>query len=183
MIEFFNRVLMDWILAIKNNVSNSVAEVAIMNYLNKHKDTYEYFHCEKVEKTVARIEVRRYNIIPISVVELCQQALLKPGTKPLIRVEKETYSHLKDDNKNIKDENMTEEKPTVSTLYFISSLDYNEDNCKQIVHSLRNRWLYESQHNTLDTVMFQDNQHCCDENHLAAITGLNSMVYNIVSFA
>lgn len=126
--------------------------------------------------------MRRYNIIPISVVELCQQALLKPGTKPLIRVEKETYSHLKDDNKNIKDENMTEEKPTVSTLYFISSLDYNEDNCKQIVHSLRNRWLYESQHNTLDTVMFQDNQHCCDENHLAAITGLNSMVYNIVSF-
>lgn len=31
--------------------------------------------------------------------------------------------------------------------------------------------------------MLQDSQHCCDENHLAAITGLNSMVYNIVSFA
>ncbi len=50
MIEFFNHMLMDWILATKNNVSNSVAEVAIKNYLNKHKDTYEYFHCEKVEK-------------------------------------------------------------------------------------------------------------------------------------
>lgn len=39
MIEFLNRMLMDWILAIKNNVSNSVAEVGIKNYLNKHKDT------------------------------------------------------------------------------------------------------------------------------------------------
>ena len=31
--------------------------------------------------------------------------------------------------------------------------------------------------------MLQDSQHCCDENHLTAITGLNSMGYNIVSFA
>lgn len=31
--------------------------------------------------------------------------------------------------------------------------------------------------------MLLDSQHCCDENHLAAITGLNSMVYNIVIFA
>lgn len=85
--------MMDWIFAIKNNLSNSVAVVAIKNYLNEHKDTYEYFHCEKVDKTGCRIEVRRYDIMPISAVEHCQQALLKPGTKSLIRVEKETYSH------------------------------------------------------------------------------------------
>lgn len=124
MIEFLNRMMIDWIFAIKNNLSNSVAVVAIKNYLNEHKDTYEYFHCEKVDKTGGRIEVRRYDIIPISAVEPCQQALLKPGTKSLIRVEKETYSHLKDDNKNIKEKKMKEAKPTVSTLYFISSLEY-----------------------------------------------------------
>lgn len=150
MIEFLNRKKMVWILAINNNLSNRVAVVAIENYL------YVYIHCEKVDKPGARIEQRRYDIIPISAVETCLQLLLKLGTKSLIIVKKETYSHLKDDNKNLKEENMTEAKPTVSTLYFISSLDYNEDNCKQIVHSLRNRWLYESQHNTLDTVMFQD---------------------------
>ena len=26
-------------------------------------------------------------------------------------------------------------------------------------------------------------QHCCDENHLASTIGLNSMVYNVISFA
>ena len=44
------------------------------------------------------------------------------------------------------------------------------------------RWLYESHHNTIDTVLLQE-QHYCDENHLASIIGLNSMAYNILSFA
>lgn len=38
-------------------------------------------------------------------------------------------------------------------------------------------------HNTIDTVLLQDMQHCCDENHLASIIGLNSMVYNVITFA
>jgi hypothetical protein len=71
----------------------------------------------------------------------------------------------------------------VSELYFISSLEYTETNCKQIVHSLKSRWLFETQHNILDTVLLQDNQHCCDDNHLASIVGLNSMVLNVATFS
>lgn len=41
----------------------------------------------------------------------------------------------------------------------------------------------QQQHNTIDTVLLQDMQHCCDENHLASVIGLNSMVYNVISFA
>ena len=43
--------------------------------------------------------------------------------------------------------------------------------------------MYEAQHNSIDTVLLQDMQHCCDENHLASIIGLNSMVYNVISSA
>ena len=43
--------------------------------------------------------------------------------------------------------------------------------------------MYEAQHNTIDTVLLQDMQHCSDENHLASVIGLNSMVYNVISFA
>ena len=43
--------------------------------------------------------------------------------------------------------------------------------------------MYEAQHNTIDTVLLQDMQHCCDENHLASIIGLNAMVYNVISSA
>lgn len=31
--------------------------------------------------------------------------------------------------------------------------------------------------------MLQDMQHCCDENNLASVIGLNSMVYNVIPFA
>lgn len=43
--------------------------------------------------------------------------------------------------------------------------------------------MYEALHNIIDTVMLQDMQHCCDENHLASIIGLNSMFYNVIPFA
>ena len=31
-------------------------------------------------------------------------------------------------------------------------------------------------------VLLQDNQHCCDDNHLASLVGLNSMVMNVTTF-
>ncbi|MDD6756059.1 MAG: hypothetical protein PUD95_08420 [Succinatimonas sp.] len=43
--------------------------------------------------------------------------------------------------------------------------------------------MYEAHHNTTDTVLLQDMQHCCDENHLASVINLNSMFYNVISFA
>lgn len=43
--------------------------------------------------------------------------------------------------------------------------------------------MYKAQHNTIDTVLLQDMQHCCDENNLASAIGLNSIVYNVISFA
>ena len=99
------------------------------------------------------------------------------NTRTLIRVSKVTQEHLRDDRKN-----SIQRKPTESVLYFISSLEYTETNCKQIVHSLKSRWLFETQHNILDTVLLQDNQHCCDDNHLASLVGLNSMVMNVTTF-
>ena len=41
----------------------------------------------------------------------------------------------------------------------------------------------QQQHNTIDAVLLLDMQHSCDENNLASIIGLNSMVYNVISFA
>lgn len=94
------------------------------------------------------------------------------------RVTSSTTTYRRDDKQN-----EIEPKTSISTLYYISILEYNDENCLQFVHSHNDRWLYESHHNTIDTVLLQDQQHCCDENHLASIIGLNSMAYNILSFA
>lgn len=93
----------------------------------------------------------------------------------MLRVYKEAEKHLRDDKED--------DRKETSTLYFISSLPFTEENCHQIVFSVRSRWMYEAPHNIIDKVMLQDMQHCCDENHLASIIGLNSMVYNVISFA
>lgn len=93
----------------------------------------------------------------------------------MLRVYKEAEKHLRDD----KDDG----RKVPSTLYLISSLQFTEENCHQIVFSVRSRWMYEAQHNTIDAVLLKDMQHCCDENNLASIIGLNSMVYNVISFA
>lgn len=93
----------------------------------------------------------------------------------MLRVYKEDEKHLRDDKEGVRKE--------TSTLYFTSSLPFTEENCHQIVFSVRSRWMYEAQHNTIDTVMLHDMQHSCDENHLASVIGLNSKVYNVITFA
>lgn len=178
LIDFLNSRKLDWIFAVKTNLGNQTAVAGISNFLEKNPQGHEYFHYEFTKKESSRIETRKYDIIPVSAIDGCQLYCMHSNTRTLIRVSKVTQEHLRDDRKN-----SIQRKPTESVLYFISSLEYTEDNCRQIVHSLKTRWLFETQHNILDTVLLQDNQHCCDDNHLASIVGLNSMVLNVTTFS
>ena len=90
---------------------------------------------------------------------------------------------MRDDNKNIADGVIKSRKPTTTVLYYISSLEYNEHNSEQLVHSLSERWLYETQHYILDTAFLQDKQQVCDDIHLVSIIGLNSMALNVLTYA
>ena len=178
LIDFLNSRKLDWIFAIKNNYGNKAGVTSISNYLKEHGDDGEHFHYEFNKKESSRIETRKYDIFPSHSLEPSQLGGLHSNTRTLIRVSKVTEEHLRDDKKS-----SVQRKSSVSELYFISSLEYTETNCKQIVHSLKSRWLFETQHNILDTVLLQDNQHCCDDNHLASIVGLNSMVLNVATFS
>lgn len=178
LIEFLNSRNLDWIFTIKNNCGNKTTVEAISNFLNENKDCGEHFHYEFSKKESSRIETRYYDIVPVQKLEGYQLSSIHPNTGTVIRVRKIVRAHLRDDKKN-----SVERKPSESVLYYISSLSYTEDNCRQLVHSLKKRWLLETQHNILDTVLLQDNQHCCDDNHLASIVGLNSMVLNVATFS
>lgn len=85
---------------------------------------------------------------PSHTLEPSQLDSLHSNTRTLIRVSKVTEEHLRDDKKS-----SVQRKSSVSELYFISSLEYTETNCKQIVHSLKSRWFFETQINILDTVL------------------------------
>lgn len=183
LISYLNNRGMDFIFAIKNNLANKSALNAMKQFLEEHPDGHEYFLIEQCKKESKRIEQRFYDIVPVSAFSAAEQLGFKDNTKTIIRVRKVAEEHLKDDNKNIREGKIKEWRAKTSTFYYISSLEFNELNCAQIVHSLKKRWLYETQHNTLDTVFLQDYQSCCDDNHLSSIIGLNSIVYNVTTFA
>lgn len=136
LIDFLNSRKLDWIFAVKTNLSNQTAVAGISNFLEKNPQGHEYFHYEFTKKESSRIETRKYDIIPVSAIDGCQLYCMHSNTRTLIRVSKVTQEHLRDDRKN-----SIQRKPTESVLYFISSLEYTEDNCRQIVHSLKTRWL------------------------------------------
>lgn len=192
MIEFLNSRHLDYIMAVKTNLSNRPVVMAMEKYISeltdKTQNTSSHYHEVRTDKEGSRIEERTYDIVPVESLLKAMDGLkdndandiltkdkILPNTRTVLRVYKEAEKHLRDDKEDGRKE--------TSTLYFISSLPFTEENCHQIVFSVRTRWMYEAQHNTIDTVLLQDMQHCCDEKHLASTIGLNSMVYNVISFA
>lgn len=188
MIKFLNSRHLDIIMSVKTNLSNRPVVMAMEKYISELTDqtqnTSSHYHEVRTDKEGSRIEEITYDIFPVEALynlkdkdggDILTKDKILPNTRTVIRVYKEAQRHLKDDKED--------GRKVPSTLYFISSLPFTEENCHQIVFSVRSRWMYEAQHNTIDTVLLQDMQHCCDENHLASVIGLNSMVYNVISFA
>ena len=64
-------------------------------------------------------------------------------------------------------------------------LDYGADIPKLPINRIIGncRLFYESHHSTIDNVLLQDKQAVCNEEHLAAIIGLNKFAFNVLSFA
>lgn len=177
LISFLNEKFIDWIFCIKSNAGNKELLEHLRNYFDNLTVIDNFYH-QTVDKVGGRIEIKDYEIIPVEKIQLPEDVCIQPGTKMIARVTSTTIEHLKDDQKN-----EIEPKTSVSTMFYISSLEYTDNNCLQLVHSHDERWLYESHHNTIDTVLLQDQHHGCDENHLASTIGLNSIAYNILSFA
>lgn len=175
-------------MAVKTNLSNRPVVMAMEKYISSLTDktlnTSSNYHEVRTDKEDSRIEGRTYDIVPVEALynlkdkdgnDILTKDKILPNTRIVLRIDKEAEKYFRDDKED--------DRKETSTLDFISSLPFTEENCHQTVFSLRIRWMYEAQHNTIDTVLLQDMQHCCDENHLASIIGLNSMVYNVIFFA
>lgn len=191
MIEFLNSRHLDYIMAVKTNLSNRPVVMAMEKYISsltcKTLNASSHYHEVRTDKEDSRIEERTYDIVSVESLLKAMDGLkdkdggdiltkedILPTTRTVIRFYKEAQRQLKDDGRRVS-----------STLYFTSSLPFTEEKCHQTVFSVRSRWMFEAQqqHNTIDTVLLQGMQHCCDENNLASIIGLNSMVYNVIFFA
>lgn len=160
-IEFLNSRHLEYIMAVKTNLSNRPVVMAMEKYISSLTDkalnTSSHYHEVRTDKEGSRIEERTYNIVPVESLynlkdkdgnDILTKDKILPNTRTVLRVYKEAEKHFRDDKEDGRKE--------TATLYFISSLPFTEENCHQTVFSLRSRWMYEAQHNTTDAVLLQD---------------------------
>lgn len=144
MIEFLNSRHLDYIMAVKTNLSNRPVVMAMEKYISeltdKTQNTSSHYHEVKTDKEGSRIEEITYDIVPVEALynlkdndgnDILTKDKILPNTRTVLRVYKEAEKHLRDDKED--------GRKVPSTLYFISSLPFTEENCHQTVFSLRSR--------------------------------------------
>lgn len=148
MIEFLNSRHLDYILAVKTNLSNRPVVMAMEKYISSLTDKTlnisSNYHEVRTDKEGSRIEERTYDIVPVESLLKAMDGLkdndandiltkdkILPNTRTVLRVYKEAEKYFRDDKED--------DRKETSTLYFISSLPFTEENCHQTVFTLRSR--------------------------------------------
>ena len=148
MVEFQNSRHFDYIMAVKTNLSNRPVVMAMEKYISeltdKTQNTGSHYHEVRTDKEGSRIEGRTYDIVSVKSLLKAMDGLkdkdggdiltkedILPNIRTVIRVYKEAQRHLKDDKED--------GRKVPSTLYFISSIPFTEENCHQTVFSVRSR--------------------------------------------
>ena len=169
-VDFLNERHVDWLLAIKGQKATKFMYDAI-------KERFESGANVTFKKVLppqlvsGRIEERTVEAVPVSELGVEKDF----SAKTAIKITKHTSFKTNGAEK--------EKRDTTVTRYYISSLECTLENFEQIIHSILVRWFYESHHSTIDNVLLQDKQAVCNEEHLAAIIGLNKFAFNVLSFA
>ena len=166
-IKYLNGKGIFWFFPVKTNNGNKRLNAAIKLAFKTHP---KGFRKDEVIKTSGRIETRTYRMLPM----LAVGANNKLTAKTVLMVKKHTEHYLAGSEK--------QKEPSDSVIFYISSLDFTEQNFNQLVHSVGCRWRYEQSHNVLDTVMLQDRQALCNENHMDEVIGLNKCVFNVLTY-
>ena len=143
LISFLNERHIDWMLCVKENAGNKQLRNTIKEYF-ENLIVNDCFYHQTTDKTGGGIEVKDYEIFTADKLALPENICCQLGTKMIARVTSSTTIYRRDDKKN-----GIEPKTSITTLYYISSLEYNDENSLQFVHSQNDRWLYESHHNTI----------------------------------
>ena len=169
-IDFLNGRNLDWLFAIKGQKSTKLMYEAIKEHFESGAKS-KFKKVLKPNLEAGRIEERTVEAFPASELGIENDFT----AKTVIKVVKHTTYKTNGAEKP--------KRPTTVTRYYISSLECTKENFEQIIHSILSRWFYESHHNTIDNVLLQDKQAVCNEDHLAAIIGLNKFAFNVLSFA
>ena len=75
-------------------------------------------------------------------------------------------------------------KTTKNTRWYISSLEFSDENADQILYCILDYWSLEQHHSRLDDpkVFNQDDTQSCSADYSSSLLGINKVSYNILSW-
>ena len=112
MIEFLNSRHLDYIMAVKTNLSNRPVVMAMEKYISSLTDktlnTSSHYHEVRTDKEGACIEERTYDIVPVEALynlkdndgnDLLTKDKILPNTRTVLKIDKEAEKHFRDTRK------------------------------------------------------------------------------------
>ena len=112
MIEFLNSRHLDYIMAVKTNLSNRPVVMAMEKYISELTDktlnTSSQYHEVRTDKEDSRIEERTYDIVPVEALynlkdndgnDILTKDKILPNTRTVLKIDKEAEKHFRDTRK------------------------------------------------------------------------------------
>lgn len=112
MIEFLNSRHLDYIMAVKTNLSNRPVVMAMEKYISeltdKTQNTSSHYHEVRTDKEDSRIEERTYDIVPVEALynlkdndgnDILTKDKILPNTRTVLKIDKEAEKYFRDTRK------------------------------------------------------------------------------------
>lgn len=112
MIDFLNSRHLDYIMAVKTNLSNRPVVMAMEKYIlaltDKTQNTCSHYHEVRTDKEDSRIEERTYDIVPVEALynlkdndgnDILTKDKILPNTRTVLKIDKEAEKHFRDTRK------------------------------------------------------------------------------------
>lgn len=166
----------DFLFNIKSNAGNKELKEHIKAIFNREYAKHEksvmitrHYH----QKEHGRIDMWTVNTLPATLLD----SRIKNdhnGVQTIVEYTKESITL----------NNGQETKITKTSRYYISSLEFTDNNADQILYSILDTWAYETGHGRLDDpkVFNQDATQSCDQDYLSNLLGINKVSYNILTW-
>ena len=126
-----------------------------------------------IQKEHGRIEQSTVNVLPTTLLDK-RIKNPHPGVKTLVE-------YIKENTYIINGEVV---KTTKNSRWYVSSLEFSDENTDQIMYSILDYWAIEQHHARLDDpkVLNQDATQSCNIDYASSVLGINKVAYNILSW-
>ena len=171
-----NALHIDYLFNIKDNAGNKELKGHIeASFCREYakSDKSEMKSRSYIQKEHGRIDQYSVNVLPATILDK-RIKNPHPGVKTLVEYIKESTYII----------NGEVVKTTKNSRWYVSSLEFSDQNADQILYAILDYWAIEQHHSRLDDpkVFNQDSTQSCSFDYSSSVLGINKVSYNILGW-